>query len=128
MATLVVRKITFGARTGGSVPVVAGVDLSAVYDTPAAGGDKFHNDGRTTVRIKCTDGTLKQVTFAAVKASDQGLLENVSINVPATSGHVELGPFDAAEFNDNDGNVNISYSAVTGVTIAAFSMAEKGRG
>ena len=51
---------------------------------------------------------------------DQGHDHDVTVNVPS-SGERLIGPF-TRRFNDELGRVNVSYSAVTSVTVAAFRL------
>lgn len=127
MATLTVRKITFGTYTGGATPKYGGLSLVAL-DTPAVGGDQFLNDGRTFFVARNTGGSINTVTIAAQKASDEGITTSCVVDIPATTGHLCFGPFDANKFNDVNGYCLVTYSGVTGLTVAAISLSEKARG
>ena len=43
----------------------------------------------------------------------------ITLVVPATSGDKWLGPFAPDRFNDINGFVQVTYSAVTGLTVSA---------
>lgn len=103
--------------------------LEPAFVAAAAGGDKFTNpnDERTYVRVKNGGASPITVTVAPVapnSVKQAGAtpgpvsLPNYSVPVPA-SGDITIGPFPAA-YNDADGNVNLTYSGVTSVTVAAI--------
>jgi hypothetical protein len=61
------------------------------------------------------------VTFVRQIACSQGVVHTTTVSVPATTGDRVCGPFDPAIFNDANGFVQVTYSAVTSVTVAAYS-------
>lgn len=127
MATLTVRKISFGTYTPGASPTYSGLDASAVLDTPIVTGDQFIDDSRTFLWCK-NSGSILTVSVTAQKPSDEGITTNVVVSIPATTGSKFWGPF-GSRFIDVNGYVQITYpGGITGLTIAAFSLAEKGRG
>lgn len=102
MATLTVQT---PALTGAVVTFAAA----------AGGGDNFvGNDGRICLRIK-TGGTVSTVTIDSKTPCDQGTDHNVVIAMAATEERT-VGPFPVARFGTQ---VDISYSAVTALTVAA---------
>lgn len=104
---------------------VQDVDLDgedADYVSAAGGGDQFANDGKTFLHIKNTNGATRTVTVNSQKACDQGFDHDVAVVVPATTGDMMIGPFPTARFNDASGFVQLTYSAVTGVTVGVFSV------
>lgn len=105
--------------------------LDPTFVAAAAGGDSFPNanDERTYIRVK--NGGASSITATVAPASptsvkQQGVtpgpvsLPSYSVSVPASDERT-LGPFPAA-YTDANGNVNVSYSAVTSVTVAAIRM------
>lgn len=96
--------------------------LVASYAAAAAGGDSFVNDGRVVLHIKNADAASKTVTVPAEVASTTvpgfGALTkaNAFVVLPATS-EAFLGPFPPIAFGVA---TEITYSAVTGLTIAAL--------
>jgi len=100
--------------------------MSAALTAAESGGDSFPNDGRTFFRIK-NAGSQITMTIARQKASDQGVLENIVATIPATTGDLSFGAFPAGEFNDVNGRVIVTYSAVTTVTVMPYRLSENGR-
>ncbi|MCP8970571.1 hypothetical protein [Ectobacillus ponti] len=99
--------------------------FSATLVAAAAGGDTFINDGKTVFRVKNAGGSAVTVTFSTQSANNHGFKQNLAVTVPATSGDVLVGLFDPERFNDSNGRVNVSYSAVTSVTVAPISLGYK---
>lgn len=102
---------------------VADVNPAGVTPTFAAatsGGDQFANDGRTFIEVK-SSGAPCTVTVASQQACSQGSTHNDTITV-ASAGDKMIGPFDTNRFNDANGNVQVTYSAVTNITVGAFSV------
>jgi hypothetical protein len=109
MATIAVTQIT----TAGVAP--------PTFVAAAGGGDQFANNGKTLFEVKNASGSPITVTFVRQKTCDQGTLHTTTVSVPATTGDRICGPFDASLFNDANGFVQVTYSAVTSLTVAAYS-------
>lgn len=110
MADITVQNIT----TTGLTPV-AGV-------AAAAAGDTVTNDGLTYIEIEDTGTTAPTVTIASQVQCDQGSTHDISVAVP--SGGIKfIGPFPPNRFNNVDGQLEVTYSSETDVTIRAFSIA-----
>lgn len=125
MATLTVRKLSFGTWTPGAPGSYAGLVLTSPLDTPIITGDQFIDDGRTF--LLCANGaTAADVTVTCVKADDDGHKIDVKVPVGANA-TIAFGPF-GAKFIDINGYVQVAYSNVTTIKVAAVSLAEKGRG
>ncbi|UCD57872.1 MAG: hypothetical protein JSV16_01815, partial [Candidatus Hydrogenedentota bacterium] len=61
------------------------------------------------------------VTVDSQTACSQGYDHNAVVSVPA-SGEKMIGPFPKDRFNDTAGKVQIAYSGVTSVTVAAIEL------
>lgn len=113
MATLTVTDIE---RTG--------VDPAGAEVAAAAGGDEFANDGKTFFRANNASAGSITVTFATVATQvripgfGEIALSNLQVSVPAGAVR-EIGPFPTGQFNDNGGKVQVTYSGVTSLTVAA---------
>jgi uncharacterized Zn-binding protein involved in type VI secretion len=127
MATLTVRTISFGTYTPGATPKYGGLNV-ATLDSPAALGDQFACGNRTFLFAKNANASARTVTVDAKKASDQGITTDVVVDIPATTGAVMWGPFEAAQFGGSTGLADITYDAVTDLTIVALKLAETARG
>lgn len=98
--------------------------VAPTYNTAASGGDTFANDGKTYVHLKNSSGGSIDVTFDAVASIDTAQAGNISISdtvvtVPA-SGERVVGFFPPQRFNNSSGNVAMSYSSHTGLTVAVI--------
>jgi hypothetical protein len=109
MAEITVQSIT----TAGLTPV-AGVAAGAT-------GDTVPNNGRTYIEIEDTGTTAPTVTVASQVDCDQGFTHDVSVAVPE-SGTKLIGPFPPNRFNNDDQQIEVTYSSETDVTIRAFTL------
>src|SRR3972149_9483105 len=105
-----------------SVQQAAITGLEEVYSSCAAGGDEFANDGNTFIIVKNGHSSPQTVTVVSQVAeadlppgTDQA---NVAIVVTNAEQRI-IGPFPQAGFNDANGKVQLTYSGVTALTIAA---------
>ena len=112
MAELTIQQIT---EAGGSV----------TYSAAAGGGDTADNGGSTFLNIKNGGGSEVTVTITAqttsVESSIYGDLTKANASIAIESGaEAFIGPFKPSSFNNTDGEIAITYSGVTSVTIAAL--------
>lgn len=116
MATLTLQNLGLGG-------------IAPSFASAAAGGDVFPNasDERTFFWVENGSGASINVTFTAQRTSQAvpgaGALTipDKVVAVPANARRL-VGPFPEA-YNNSDGRVAVSYSAVTSVTVAAIRMA-----
>jgi len=112
MAELTLQQIT---EAGGSV----------TYSAAAGGGDTADNGGSTFLNIKNAGEAAITVTITAQTTSvDSNIYgdltkANASIVVEGVA-EAFIGPFKPSAFNDGNGEIAITYSGVTSVTIAAL--------
>jgi hypothetical protein len=97
------------------VVVLTGITPTLV--AASAGGDEFVNSGRDFIHIKNGDASSMDVTINSQALCNQGQDHDVVVTVPASTGEKFIGPFPKDRFNDTAGKVQITYSAVTSVTI-----------
>jgi hypothetical protein len=104
-----------------AVIAIQTVDLDGEHADYAAavGPDTFTNDGRTFLQVKNTNGSSRTVTIDSTRACDQGFDHDQVVTIPATTGDELIGPFPTARFGTT---VTVTYSAVAGVTVAAFKL------
>ncbi len=104
---------------------VQNIDLTGLkptYANATALGDEFVNTtGRVFLHVKNGDATDKTVTIASQKTCDQGETHNIAVAIPASEERL-IGPLTTGRFNDGDGKVQVTYSAVTSVTVAAIQI------
>jgi hypothetical protein len=123
MATLTVRTINYGTYTVAAVDTYSGLLMTAL-DAPAAAGDKFLNDGRTFFMAANADADPYVITFKRYRANSDGVIQDLVMPIAAGATRM-IGPF-SEDFNDGNGMVNVTYDAVTTMTVAAVRLAEKG--
>jgi hypothetical protein len=110
MATLAIQEM---AITG----------LEATYAAAAGGGDEFPNDGKTFLHVKNGGGSPINVTIASQHPNPPAGTAQEDVVVAVTNGEERMiGPINQVGFNDGDGNVQVTYSGVTSVTVAAIRM------
>jgi hypothetical protein len=97
--------------------VIALAGITPTLVAAAAGGDEFVNSGRDFIHIKNGDASSMNVTINSQSPCSQGSDHDVVVAVPASTGEKFIGPFPKDRFNDASGKVQITYSAVTSVTI-----------
>lgn len=103
---------------------VQAISLSGINPTFGAAaetGDAFLNSGREYLHVKNGGGAEVTVTIDSQAACNQGFDHNAAVAVPA-SGERIIGPFPKARFNDANEKVQVAYSDVTGVTVAAVRL------
>jgi hypothetical protein len=113
MATLTVQEIDL--TTG----------LAPTYATAGAGGDEYANDGKTYLHVKNGGGAPITVTVAAQQATVDdpqfGRIVPANRAFTVTNGAERIIPYVASGgYNNANGRVAVTYSAVTSVTVAAI--------
>lgn len=110
MATLATQLVT----RAGTAPTYAAATVS---------GDRFTPGPSTWLHVKNTNGSSMVVTVVTPRTDALGnAVADNTVTVPATTGERVIGPFPAEFYGSTtDGLADITYSAVTGVTIGAFS-------
>ena len=112
MATLTVQTIDRG-----------GDGLTPAFAAAAAGGDDFPNTGREFIVVKNGGGAPMTVTAVTPQTVAGSLtVSDEPYTIPA-SGERYIGPFPTGPFNNPQGRVSLTYSAVTTVTIGVFKVA-----
>lgn len=102
--------------------------LTPSYAAAAAGGDTVDNsDGKTWIHVKNGGGASITVTITAqtVTTEDPKLGTLAKANIAraiAAGAEAIIGPFKKQAFNNGSNQIAISYSAVTSVTIGAFTI------
>lgn len=108
MAQLTVQSVSTSGKT-------------ITYSTAAAGGDAFANNGMTVFRVKNGGASPITVTINSVKKCSYGFDHDVVVTVNPSE-EKAVGTFDRERFSDDTGNVQVTYSAVTSVTVCAISV------
>lgn len=85
-----------------------------------AGGDAIYSDGHTAIHVINGGGSPINVTIVSQEPCDQGYTHSQVVAV-GNGSNEWIGPFATDRFTDANGLVQISYSAVTSVTVEALA-------
>jgi hypothetical protein len=96
----------------------AGINPEGV-DQAAAVADYFANSGKQMLYAKNGDASSKTITIATQQTVDGLAVEDLTVTIPAGETRL-IGPFPPSVYNDGDGRVQLSYSAVTSVMVAVL--------
>lgn len=103
-----------------TVQEVVNTGLNPSYAGAAAGGDEFANNGDVLFHVKNGDASAHTVTINSQVNCNQGFDHDGGGSIPAGEERM-YGPFPKSRFNP-DGNVQVTYDAVTSVTVAAIKL------
>ena len=104
-----------------SVQTISRDGLEATYDAAAGGGDEFTNSGDEFIHIKNGDVSAMTLTIVTQATVDGQAVGDRTVAVPAGEERI-VGPFPTGTYNDGTGKVQLTYSAVTSLTIAALKL------
>lgn len=116
MATLAV--IAFAEE-----PNALDIDAHAGSVAATVSGDEFLNAGTTGFWVKNTGGASRTVTFQAAHDCNYGVEHDAAVAVADGFTGFIATRFNAQRFNDDNGRVQVTYSAVTGLVVAAVRLA-----
>lgn len=109
MATLTVQTI-----------LAAGLEPAALA-AATAGGDQFTNTGREFIEINNGHTSPQTVTINSQVNCSYGFDHNQAVEV--TNGERRLiGPFPTSRFNDANNMVQLTYDAVTALTVGVYKL------
>jgi len=100
----------------------AGVTPSYTGSLSTGNTYKLRNNGRRFVHFKKSGAGACTVTIETPGSVGGLAIADQTVNVPATTGDVMIGPFPRNLYNDSSGDVNITLSEITGLTIAALEV------
>lgn len=86
----------------------------------AGGGDSFPNTGKEYILFFNGDAAPKTLTEVVQATVDGQPVTSRALTVPAGAYRL-LGPYPTATYNDGNGRMNFTYSAVTSCKIGVFS-------
>lgn len=93
--------------------------LTIVGAAAAGGGDEFLNTGNELLLVTNGGGASRDVTLATPATLDGMAIASRVVAVPAGESRL-IGPLKPNVYNDGDGMVQVTYSAVTSVTVKVF--------
>lgn len=116
-----------------SITAQVALDAGVNYTNQAAavGGDAFLNDGKTVLLFVNGNASSRTLTVTRQNKSPQVqgfnpiTLSDLTVTIPGSGtngGLCVVGPFAHTEYDDSTGLVQLAYSAVTGLTVAAISV------
>lgn len=83
---------------------------------------QVRNDGRTFVHFKKSGAGACNVTIATPSTVGGNAVADRVVEVPATTGDKFIGPFPPHIYNDGSGDLNITLSEITGLTVAVLRL------
>jgi hypothetical protein len=111
MATLVVDTITRGG-------------VNPNYNAADAGGDDFMNDAERRTFLAVNNESAETVTVTIATSATMDGLQVADRDVAVGAGaEAFIGPFPPNIYNQADGTIHVTYSAVTDVLVAALKLA-----
>ena len=100
----------------------AGVDPGFV--AASVGGDEFTNTGKELIGIKTTTNACTVTIASTVTEAGAGtVVQDDSVVVP-TSAERWMGSYFTYAYNDTNNRVQLTYSDVTGVSVAVIEMGD----
>lgn len=99
---------------------LSGVDVAGVTPT-ASTGDVFANTGKEIVEIKNASGSPITVTLDHLNSPDGAVITDPTVTV-ADGITKAIGPFPPGYYNNGSGQVKVTCSAVTSVTIKVLQV------
>jgi hypothetical protein len=109
----------------------ADTGVNETYQAAASGGDAFINDGKTILKFVNANASTRTLTITKQNKNPQAqgfnpiTLTDTTVTIPGSGtngGICTVGPFAQAEYNDSSGLVQLAYSAVTSLTVAALTV------
>ena len=104
-----------------SIQVCNLAGLEVTFAACEVGGDQFVTTGRTWIHIVNADASPHTVTVAGIGSCSRGESHDKAVVVPAGEERV-IGPFKKDWFQDGTGYVQLTYDAITSLTIAAVEL------
>src|SRR5581483_1688841 len=83
---------------------------------------KFRNNGKTFLHFRKTGANACTVTLVAQGTLRGKAITNPTVNVPANTGDVMIGPFPYDVYNDTNHDVSFTLSEVTGLDVAVVAI------
>ena len=99
----------------------ASISLTALAAAADAAGDNFANTGNEFLYVNNGGGSSVTVTLVAQATLDGQSVTNKTVAVAAGIARL-IGPFPKAIYNDANDRMNITWSDVTSVTVAAIKL------
>jgi hypothetical protein len=107
-----------------NVDTITRAGVSPNYNAAEVGGDDFMNDAerRTFLAVNNESAGTVTVTIATSATMDGLQVADRAVAVGAGA-EIFIGPFPANIYNQSNGTIHVTYSAVTDVQVAALKLA-----
>lgn len=109
------------ARETLTVQEISRSGLNPSYTAAVADGHKIENTGREFVHVKNASGASVNVTIQTPGTVDGLAVADRVVAVPASEERM-IGPFAPSDYNQDDDEVYVDYSATSSVTAAAVQL------
>jgi len=109
------------ARTVLTVQEIVRTGIEPTYEAANADGEQISNNGRMFIHVKNGSGSSINVTAVTPGTVDDLAISDLVVAVPAGEERM-IGEFPPAYYNQSDDTVDINFSSVTTITIAAFHL------
>lgn len=101
--------------------------LAATYhaDFTVAGSNTYliRNPGNVILHIKKSGAGTCTLTVITPNTVDGLTVADLAVTIPATTGDKFIGPFPPNIYNNGNGDIEVSFSEVTGLTGAVLQIA-----
>jgi hypothetical protein len=105
--------------------VVAEAGTAAIYTAPTTTDTyTFRNNGRTMLHVKKSGANPCNVTIVPAKQVAGHTLSSLVVAIPATTGDKFIGPFNQEMYDDGNHDVSVTFSEITGLTVAVVQLPE----
>lgn len=104
------------------IAVEAGVAPTRTGALSTGNTYKFRNNGKTLLHFRKSGANACTVTLTAQGTVRGHALANQTVNVPATTGDVIVGPFPRDIYDDSNHDVSFTVSEVTGLDVAVIQI------
>lgn len=97
--------------------------VAQTYQTPnAVDTYTFPNDGRVFLHVKKSGAGICNVGVITPGTVRGKAIADASIAIPASTGDKMIGPFAPDLYNDANGLVSVTFSEVTGLSVAVVRL------
>jgi hypothetical protein len=98
-----------------------GINLATAPQAANVAGDSWLNTGREMLYIKNgSGGSINLTEVLPATAVIDGIAPTPRVIAVGAAGVFILGPFPPGTYNDVNGFMNVTYSAITSVTVLVF--------
>lgn len=116
MSTIALTQLVANGNGGAGTP-------NGTTNTLATGNTyTFQNDGKTILKFLKTGANACTVTITTPGTVNGIAVADPTVNVPATTGNVWVGPFRPDLFNDANGLCSFTVSEATALSVDCISL------